>query len=199
MVQDAVGQDLGGTELIASMNDRHFGRRSRQDQCIFHGGVPSSNDNHGLFGIQESITSGTRTHTAPAQFPFSRNLQPVRFGPRGNNNGVRFNGSSAIGHDFQWSIAIGRWFNGCNNIIFNRGSKMQGLMAHGCYQGWTRGRFSQSRIIFNIHTLALQLPSHAWSNNQGRQTSASTVNGGRPTGGSSSDDDHLLRVARGIP
>ncbi len=74
----AVNHDLRCPERVPSMNQSDFFTEARQEVCLFHGRISTSDHHDLLAAVEESIARRTRTDTMSNELLLGRQIQPPR-------------------------------------------------------------------------------------------------------------------------
>ena len=88
----AIEHDLGSTELIAAMNQRHLGGEAGEEDRLFHGGVAAANHGNLLAGKKEAVAGRAGRNAVSDQCLFAGQSQPARRGSAGDDQGAGVNG-----------------------------------------------------------------------------------------------------------
>mmetsp|Transcript_35446 Transcript_35446/g.52750 ORF Transcript_35446/g.52750 Transcript_35446/m.52750 type:complete len:242 (-) Transcript_35446:782-1507(-) len=169
------------------MNNFNRGRCSCQDESIFHGSIPTTH-NHHMFGfVKVTIAGGTRTDTTTPQFLFSRNIQPIRFCTRRNNNTVRWNDNWCSSRIIKFLLCryTKRSFGSINlsyDRMFKDGTIGRCLSFHSQHHFWSQPFLrwrKDSRKVFYNNPLALQLTTDGGCNDHRFQSGSGGINGSR--------------------
>ncbi len=78
MVHCALGHDLAGPQLLASMNHRDLGRKPGEEERFFHRGVAAADDRHRLIAKQCAVAGRARRHAVVHQPLFRVDPEPAR-------------------------------------------------------------------------------------------------------------------------
>mmetsp|Transcript_110942 Transcript_110942/g.227061 ORF Transcript_110942/g.227061 Transcript_110942/m.227061 type:complete len:646 (+) Transcript_110942:696-2633(+) len=195
VVLDPVGEDLAGPEAVPPVDQSDLLRGSGQDQGVLHGGVPPANHDDVPAGKQKAVAGGTRRNTATPQLEFPGDTEPLAVGSGGHDDGMGVDKARRVGKDLhgtRGSVDFG------HQVFFEHGSELNRLGPHGSNDGRS-SEIVQTGIVLHVDALALQLSSHARSNDQRGETGTGGVNRRCHAGRSATDHDDLFREGSGNP
>mmetsp|Transcript_48994 Transcript_48994/g.59293 ORF Transcript_48994/g.59293 Transcript_48994/m.59293 type:complete len:398 (+) Transcript_48994:918-2111(+) len=143
--------------------------------------------------VYGAVACGTTTDSASSHLPFTRDIQPITLRPGSNNNSMSLNNTRISNNPKRPLTRINRH----NTLRLKCRPKRHRLIPHHRNHRRTR-HIHHPRIILNIHTLALQLPSHGRRHDHWLQSRPRRVNGRRYPRGTAANDRHALgEVSRG--
>mmetsp|Transcript_14198 Transcript_14198/g.31039 ORF Transcript_14198/g.31039 Transcript_14198/m.31039 type:complete len:232 (+) Transcript_14198:427-1122(+) len=148
---DALGEDARSTEGIASVDDRYRLAGSSQYQCVFHGRVTSSYNNHIFTKKSRSITGSARTDATTSHVVFTRNAEPLAIRPTSYYDGMGFDLRASLRKNFD---GLRGRVNLHHHISFKESSKFDSLLSHLRHDSGP-GVHVDAWKVLNVNALAL--------------------------------------------
>src|SRR5215217_2078496 len=82
-----VQHDLGGPELVATVDQEHLGCELGEEERFLHRRVPAPDDRDPLVLEEETVAGGAAAHPAAHETPLARKPQPPGLGSCGDDDG----------------------------------------------------------------------------------------------------------------
>src|SRR5712692_1279683 len=178
-------QRLARAELIPPVYDLDAGGELRQKGRLLHRRVPSTDDRDPLSPEEETVADGTVGDTLPHQPHLGVELQPLRVGPRGDQDRECLDGLAWGGH-LEWvTLEVD-----LHDVVLHQlCADPLRLRLHTLHQLRSKNRFHKSRKVLDVaryHELSTVLRPHE---EERLHVGSRTIDGGGEPGGAGTDND----------
>src|SRR5262249_43067549 len=183
----AVDHDRRGSELVATVENRHLRGELRQEDRLLHRGVAAADDNDLLIAVERGVTDGAVRDSATMERALGLEVELARGRARGDDHGL---GAVLLITDRN-AEGVLREVDLGDIVGEELGSELLGLTTELAHKLWAEDALGEPRVVLHLardHQLPAPLKA---LDHQRLQVRACAVKRGCISGGASADDDQL--------
>ena len=186
----ALDHDLGGAELVATVDQRDRRAEACEEVRLLHRGVAAAHHDNRLAAEEEAVARRTIRDSLAGIFEFARHVEMPVIRSGGHNDRARLEILAAAQmHGFEFALQIRRF----HVVEHDLGAEAFGLPLHAFHEVGAHHAVGEAGVVLDLRGVdELAARGERPCDDDGLETCTGQIDRGRIAGGARSDNDDVM-------